>query len=84
MAGDVVTLYGRRGCHLCDEARSGLEGIRREGAGFDLCEVDIEADPDLHRRLLELIPVIEVNGRRVSELLFDGDLVRASLGTFAE
>jgi glutaredoxin len=84
MAGDVVTLYGRRGCHLCDEARSGLEGIRRDGAGFDLREVDIEADPDLHRRLLELIPVIEVNGRRVSELLFDGDLVRASLGTFAE
>lgn len=84
MAGDVVTLYGRAGCHLCDEARSGLEAIRRDGTAFALREIDIEADPELHRRLLELIPIIEVNGRRVSELLFDADLVRASLGTFAE
>jgi len=84
MAGDVVILYGRAGCHLCDEARSGLEDIRRGGAAFALREIDIEADPDLHRRMLELIPVIEVNDRRVSELLFDADLVRASLGTFAE
>jgi hypothetical protein len=78
----VVTLYGRPGCHLCDEARTGLEQLRRAGVGFTLREVDIEADPELHRRLLELIPVVEVDGERVSELCFDGDRVRSRLDTF--
>ena len=82
MAGDVVTLYGRPGCHLCDEARAGLVAMRRAGAAFALREVDIETEPDLHRRLLELIPVIEVNGARVSELHFDADRVRSRLDTF--
>jgi len=78
----VVTLYARPGCHLCDEARSALERLRRDGARFTLREVDIESDPELHRRLLELIPVVEVDGERVSELIFDGDRVRARLDTF--
>ena len=32
MPTDVITLYGRPGCHLCDEARDAIEGLRREGA----------------------------------------------------
>lgn len=78
----MVTLYGRPGCHLCDEARTGLERLRRDGLRFTLREVDIESDDDLHRRLLELIPVVEVDGVRVSELLFDADRVRSRLDTF--
>jgi len=81
-ASAVVTLYGRAGCHLCDEARAGLEELRRDGLRFTLREIDIESDRDLHRRLLELIPVVEVDGVRVSELLFDPDLVRSRLDTF--
>ena len=50
MPTDVITLYGRPGCHLCDEARVAIEGLRREGATFELREVDIETDPGLHRR----------------------------------
>ncbi|KAA0275317.1 MAG: glutaredoxin family protein [Acidobacteria bacterium] len=78
----VVTLYGRAGCHLCEEARAGLEALRRDGLRFTLREVDIESDRELHRRLLELIPVVEVDGARVSELLFDADRVRSRLDTF--
>ncbi len=81
-AGDVVTLYGRAGCHLCFEARVRLEEMRAGGAGFELREVDIESDPELHRRMLELIPVVEVNGVRVSELILDADAVRSRLDTF--
>jgi glutaredoxin len=79
---DVVTLYARPGCHLCDEARAGLERLRREGARFELREVDIEGDDELHRRLLELIPVIDVNGVRISELIFEPDAVLARVDTF--
>ena len=77
-----VTLYGRAGCHLCDEARAGLIELRRGGIEFTLREVDIETDPELHRRLLELIPVVEIDGERVSELIFDGNRVRSRLDTF--
>ena len=62
----VVTLYGRPGCHLCDEARVVLERLR-VGAPFALEEVDIEGDPALHARYLERIPVIALDG----EELFD-------------
>ena len=78
----MVTLYGRAGCHLCFEAWMRLEEMRDEGAGFVLREVDIESDPELHRRMLELIPVVEVNGVRVSELILDADAVRSRLDTF--
>jgi hypothetical protein len=78
----VVVLYGREGCHLCDEAREGLIRMRQEGARFELREVDIEADPRLHRELLELIPVVELDGERICELGLDGDAVLARLATF--
>ena len=80
----TVTLYGREGCHLCDEAREGLLRLRRDGARFELTEVDIERDDELHARLLELIPVIEVDGERVSELIFEPDAILARTGTLSE
>ena len=80
----VVRLYGRPDCHLCEEAREGLVALRRSGADFELREVDIEADERLHRELLERIPVVEVEGARVSELAFDADAVRARLATLVE
>jgi len=78
-----VTLYAREGCHLCDEARAELLALRAGGAKFELREVDIESDERLHRELLELIPVVEVDGRRVSELLPDADAVRSRLDTLS-
>ena len=70
-----VTLYTRRGCHLCDEAHAVLRRLRRQ-APFDLELVDIEADDALHMRLLERIPVVAVDGEEVSEHFVDaGDLL---------
>ena len=74
-------LYGREGCHLCEEALEGLIALRRQGLEFELIEVDIESEESLHRTLLELIPVIEVDGARVSELIPDLDAVRSRLAT---
>jgi glutaredoxin len=77
----VVTMYSRPECHLCDEAREGLERLRAEGLDFELRETDIESDDALLRAYLERIPVIEVDGAEVCELGFDGDAVRARLDT---
>ena len=74
-------LYGRPDCHLCDEARAGLARLRAEGLDFELQEVDIETDRELHRRFLERIPVVELDGQIVSELFLDADGLRARLDT---
>ena len=56
-----VTLYGREGCHLCDDAREALHRVRAR-VPFDILEVDIEIDDRLFKRYLERIPVIAVDG----------------------
>jgi glutaredoxin len=76
-----IVLYGRPDCHLCDEARTGLESLLSGGLVFELREVDIESDDELLRRYLERIPVIELEGEIVSELRLDVDGLRARLDT---
>jgi glutaredoxin len=77
----VVTVYSRPGCHLCADAIEVLIALHGEGYRFSLHEIDIESEELLHRRLLEKIPVVEVNGVVVSELLLDEAAVRARLDT---
>jgi glutaredoxin len=79
----TVVLYGRPDCHLCDEARAGLESLRADGLDFDLDEIDIESDDELLRRYLERIPVIELDGELVSELQLDTDGLRARIDTLS-
>jgi glutaredoxin len=78
-----VVLYARPDCHLCDEARAGLERLRADGVDFELDEVDIETDDELHARYLERIPVVELNGEIVSELFLDADGLRTRLDTLS-
>jgi hypothetical protein len=73
-----VVLYGRPGCHLCDEARAGLEKLAGPH-GFRVREVNIEGDEALHRAMLERIPVIEVGGEEVCELFLDAEAVLSAL-----
>lgn len=55
-----VTLYTRKGCCLCDEAKQVLKAARREAA-FDLEEIDIDRDPELISRYNDEVPVIAIN-----------------------
>jgi glutaredoxin len=75
----VVTLYSRPGCHLCDEARALILSIRESGGGFELEEIDIDKDDQLHARFLERIPVVEVDGVGVAELHLDPGALHAAL-----
>jgi glutaredoxin len=75
----VVTLYTRPGCHLCDEARDVILGMRDSEGAFELREVDIESDGALHARYLERIPVVEVDGEEVAELHLDPPTLREAL-----
>jgi c-di-GMP-related signal transduction protein len=76
-----VVVYARPGCHLCEEALAAIVALHSEGYRFALREVDIESDELLLRRMLERIPVVEVDGEVVSELLLDDATLRARLDT---
>jgi hypothetical protein len=62
----VVTLYGKPGCHLCEDAREAVRRVRSERP-FYLREVDVTLDPVLHREYGERIPVLTLD----DEVLFE-------------
>jgi glutaredoxin len=74
----TVTLYGRPGCHLCDDARAALERVRAEHP-FRLEEIDIESDDELFRRYLERIPVVALDGTELFDLFVDEQALTRSL-----
>jgi glutaredoxin len=74
----TVRLYSRPGCHLCDEARATLERIRQR-TPFALIEIDITTDDDLHRRYLERIPVITIDGEHLFDHFVDEAALEARL-----
>lgn len=74
----TVVLYGRPGCHLCDDAREVLQRLRAELA-FVLEETDIEQDDRLHRRYLERIPVVALDGEELFDFFVDEDELRRRL-----
>jgi glutaredoxin len=63
---DFVTLYGKPGCHLCDDAREVVERVRTQRP-FELEEVDVSVDPGLHREYGDRIPVLALNGVELFE-----------------
>ena len=69
-----LVLYGRPGCHLCDDARGALE---RVGEPFE--EIDIERDDALLKRYLERIPVVAVDGEELFDFFVDEGALRARL-----
>lgn len=77
----TVVVYSRPGCHLCEEALAQIVALHKEGYRFELHEVDIESHDLLLRRYLERIPVVEVDGAEVSELILDRAALEAKLDT---
>jgi len=66
----LVTLYGKPGCCLCDEAREAVGAVRARHE-FDLEEVDITRDAALEREYRERIPVVAIDGEEVCELVVE-------------
>ena len=75
-----VVLFGKPGCHLCDDARAEVEAVRAR-RGFTLREVDVSLDPVLHARYGERIPVVVVGGREAFEYHVDPQELERLLDT---
>jgi glutaredoxin len=74
----TVVLYGRPGCHLCEDALAVLERVR-ERTPFAFEQVDIESDEALFKRYLERIPVITIDSRESFELFVDEQALEAAV-----
>jgi glutaredoxin len=78
-ADSTVTLIGKPGCHLCDDARTVIAEVCSElGAQWE--ERDISMDEELHRLYWEQIPVILVDGAQHDFWRVDPQRLRAALG----
>ncbi|MGY4767096.1 glutaredoxin family protein [Kribbella sp. CWNU-51] len=58
-----VTMYGKPGCHLCDDARAIVQAVCAE-LGVEWTEVDITQDDRLFTEYGEQIPVTFVDGKQ--------------------
>ncbi|MBG6237313.1 hypothetical protein IWX78_000256 [Mycetocola sp. CAN_C7] len=64
-----LTLLGKPGCHLCDDARTVVIGVieelgsRNDAPELTFDEVSILDDAELNDRYAEEIPVLLINGR---------------------
>ncbi|MEN0129419.1 MAG: glutaredoxin family protein [Brevundimonas sp.] len=72
-----VVLYGRVGCHLCDDAR---EVIRALGEPWSEVDIDVVGG-DVLEEYGELVPVVEVDGVRQGYWRIDADRLRRALAT---
>ncbi|MFD9795571.1 glutaredoxin family protein [Streptomyces sp. NPDC059070] len=78
-AARTVTLIGKPGCHLCDDARAVVEAVCAEtGAAWE--EKDITQDEALHRAYWEQIPVVLIDGAQHTFWRVDPARLRSALG----
>jgi hypothetical protein len=73
-----ITLIGKPGCHLCDDARVVVERVAADtGAGWQ--ELSILDDDGLREQYAELIPVVLVDGEQHDFYRVDESRLRAAL-----
>ncbi|WP_415544666.1 glutaredoxin family protein [Dermacoccus barathri] len=73
-----MTLIGKPGCHLCDDARAVIERVARE-EGVEWEELNMLDDPELVARYAEQIPVTLVDGRQHDYWRVDENRLRKAL-----
>ncbi len=73
-----ITLVGKPGCHLCDEARAVIARVAEDlGIGWE--ERNILEDPELSERFWDQIPVTLVDGAQHDFWRVDEARLRAAL-----
>ena len=57
----LITIYGRTGCHLCEDALTLLQSMKIE-LDFEIKEILIDGNEELERMYGEQIPVTHIDG----------------------
>ena len=74
----IVTLYGRTGCHLCEDALKVLESLKDE-LNFEIEEILIDGNEELQGLYGEQIPVTHIDGIHHDYWRVDQERFRSSL-----
>lgn len=74
-----VTLIGKPGCHLCDDARTVVTSVCGD-LGVEWVELSVLDDPVLYDEHAERIPVVLVDDRPHDFWRIDPSRLRAALG----
>jgi glutaredoxin len=73
-----VVLYGKPGCHLCEDARDTLLSVQQKYP-FELTELNIMDDEELFNKYVVDIPVVTINGEFFSEYKVDIQKLESTL-----
>jgi glutaredoxin len=73
-----ITLYGKPGCHLCEDARAVVKRVIVD-RDVELEEVDVTLDPVLFAAHGERIPVLEIDGEEAFEYAVDAGVLEKLL-----
>ena len=76
----TVTLLGKPGCHLCDDARAVVTWVLASYPAVEFDEKSILDDPELLDAYAEEIPVVLIDDRVHTIWRVDESRLRAALG----
>lgn len=77
-----LTLVGKPGCHLCDDAEAVIEGVLVDFVGkVSLTKLNILEDVELFARYSEEIPVLLINGKVHNYWRIDPQRLRDALNS---
>ena len=75
---NLITIYSRRGCHLCEVAESTLTQMKQE-LNFDIDVVLIDGDQELEKLYGHEVPVIHIDGEHHDFYKVDPERFKSSL-----
>ena len=75
---NLVTVYSRKGCHLCDDAYTTLQSMQAE-LNFEIQVIDIDQNQELVNLYSDQVPVIHIDGQHHDFYKVDPERFRSSL-----
>ena len=75
---NLITVYSRHGCHLCEVAETTLETLKAE-LDFNLEIKFIDNDAELEKRYGHEVPVIHIDGKHHDFYKVDPERFRSCL-----
>jgi glutaredoxin len=78
MKQSVVTIYGRTGCHLCENVVNLLEPFKDQ-LNIEIEEILIDNHKELEALYGQLIPVVHIDGKHFSHFRIDLDEFKSFL-----
>ena len=73
----MLTVYSRRGCHLCEDLLGELEPLLRGRAAVAVKDIDL--DDELRERYHTRVPVVSAAGQELCQYHLDRPVVLAWL-----